>query len=338
MPMSKGKERKRSLYEAINKLHGEKAERLSRNEYFFAILEIKQKCRAHFRRVEEIMVLDDKTTFGDVDLIVINETPPAESDEDRMRQTFQNSLLEYKHQKNDRMDSLLLELSTGKTIQVDLMRTKDDLDFEAKLIHASKGHSSAVIGTLARAYGYKFGIDGFYKVHRPANGQHVDILITKDLYTAMKMLDIDPQKWISSTTVEDIITLVSESSFFNPQLFRPDNFRHKKRVAIRKRSVQDYMYQTLSKMEPKELSSSPNIFIEENFTEEYKRYQESVKKLSETSKNMQEIINGDHLISTLGIKPSPIFREILSYIKEKYPEAGQITTEMADELKRRFSL
>jgi len=94
------------IYEPNTKSFGEKAERLDRNELFSLLPEILQNCRNYFPRVEMLIPLEDKETFGDIDLVIISDTPPDQDDEQRMRQVFGRSLIAYHHQKNDKMDSL----------------------------------------------------------------------------------------------------------------------------------------------------------------------------------------------------------------------------------------
>lgn len=232
----------RQVYEPKPKRFGEQAERLDKQEYFEAVREIELQIEGKFLDGMSIIPLEDKNGFGDVDMVIIWDRPQEESGEDYLREIFGDKVVDYNHLKNDKMDSVLLCLNSGKIAQVDFARTRDEIEFQAKVIHASKGHSSSVIGTLAMVYGYKFAQDGFYKRHFDRQGQYHDILVTQDLLLAMEMLGIDPNKWIEAEKVDNIVDLVSSSRFFDNKYFDKETMKHKRRMAIAKRSVQDYIY------------------------------------------------------------------------------------------------
>jgi len=325
-------------YEPIEKRFGSEAERLTKPEFLAAIEEIISKCRNEFPEVKPIIPLDDKETFGDVDLVIISNTSPEDSDEERMKRVFGDSLLDYRHQKNDKMDSLYLKLDSGKKIQVDFARTKNIQEFEAKLIHASKGHSSSVIGILARAYGFKFAMDGFYKRHINSNGDESDILITNDLFKAMEMLGLSPNKWKEAKTVEDIIDFIASSEIFSPSIFSTDEAKklnHKRSASLKRRSVQRYMYARLSDKPGKETKINYEEYLEAKYPEVVQVYKRTESELVRSERN-RKAINGEAIMIIFNLNPSKDVGLILKHIKSKYPDADKITPEMVNEINAEY--
>lgn len=323
-----------SYYDSISKSFGPEAERLNREEYRTAVDEIVTIGTRIFPRMEALIPLDDKLTFGDIDIVVISNVDPDQSDEDRIRSVFGESILRYHHLKNDKMDSVLIRLASGKCVQVDFMRTKNIPDFEAKMIHGSKGHSSSVIGTLARSLGYKFSIDGFYKRFTDARGQSQDILITKDLFEAMRILGLDPEKWKDAKCVDDIIYFIATSKFFNPAPFSQAELNHNKRSTVTKRSVQRHMYDQLSAMEPKPIPDHKSYFST-NFPDHYQSMVNSELKISENT-SAPETINGKTIMTAFQLPPSPKVGEIIRFIRANHPSEVELNDTIIADIKEHF--
>ncbi len=326
----------RPAYEQIQKQFGEVAERLDRQEYFEVVREIELQIEGKFADGMSIIPLDDKESFGDIDMVIIWDKSQEESGEDYFREIFGEKVISYTHLKNNKMDSLLLRLNSGKVAQVDFARTKNEIEFQAKMIHASMGHSSAVIGTLALANGYKFAQDGLYKRHFDKQGQSHDILITQDLLLAMEMLGFEPNKWIDAKNIDDIVDLVSSSRFFNNKYFDKETMKHKRRKAISKRSIQDYMYTRLAKCESAADCLDQESYFREKFSEYQELVEEQIALLDIKKKGVG--INGDTVIEAFGIPPSKVVGEILKYIRANYPDAETISDEMRDKVQQHLGL
>lgn len=332
--MTKTEDFRRPVYEPIQKRFGEQAERLSKQEYFEVVREIELQIEGRFVDCMSIIPLDDKESFGDIDLIVIWDRLQDESGEDYFREIFGNKLISCTHLKNDKMDSVLLRLDSGKVVQVDFARTRDEIEFQAKIIHASKGQSSSVIGTLATSCGYKFAQDGFYKRHFDKQGQYRDILVTQDLLLAMEMLGIDPNKWIEMEKVDDIVDLVSSSCFFDNKFFNKETMKNKRRAAIAKRSVQDYLYTQLGKCDSVVNSVDHETYFREKFEEYQKLVDEQIAVL-ETKKSSLGI-NGEMVMEVFQLPPSKMIGNILKYIKENFPDAEIISDKLENVVRAEF--
>lgn len=319
-----------NIYEPNTKSFGLLAERLNRDEFNLAVIEIINKCSEYFPDVEMIIPLEDKVSFGDIDIVILSDTPPELDDETRMREIFGESLLGYKHTKNNKMDSTLIKLSTGKVVQVDFMRTKDSEEFLAKLIHASKGHSSSVIGTLARAYGFKYSIDGFYKRFTATSGQDHDILVTKDLFLAMKLLGLDPEKWKVAKTVDDIIEFIASSEFFNPVFFsRSLNHKQKNNLALR--SIQRFMYSELASKESTNEDIDFEKYLQTTHPQVFQSYKAAELKIENQNKVLPNL-SGATIMHEFKLKSGAEVGSILTYLKDKYPNLEAITPEIIEDV------
>ncbi len=326
----------KDIYREMLKRFGEVAERVDRDEYFAAVEEISNIAEGKFLDIMSIIPLDDKSSFGDIDLVVIWDRPQDQSGEDYFKDVFGEKLVDYKHLKNDKMDSILLRLKSGKVAQVDFARTNDEMEFTAKIIHSSKGHSSSVIGTLAMAYGYKFAQDGFYKRYFDKQGQYHDILVTQDLLLGMEMLGLDPNKWIDASNVDDIIDFVSTSPFFDSKFFDRKRLKNKRRVAIEKRGVQNYMYSVLERRPKSRSSMDHEIYLKLNFPEYMDQVNESIELINKVTKTQE--INGDEVMARFNIRPSKLVGEILLFIKLNFPEEKEITESVKTAVLDRFEL
>lgn len=318
------------VYDRAQKQFGELAERVSRQEYFEAVEEIQLQLEGRFSEALSIIPLDDKESFGDIDMVIIWDRLQDQSGEDYFREIFGEKLVDYRHLKNDKMDSVLIRLNNNKIVQADFARTKDEIEFTAKMIHASKGHSSSVIGTLAMAYGYKFAQDGFYKRYFDKQGQYYDILVTQDLLLGMEMLGLDPNKWIDSSTVDDIVDFVSESPFFKSKFYDRKSMKNKRRAAIARRGVQDYMYSKLENTDSKESAINHDEYMQANFLEYFETVTSQINLIE--SKTSTVRINGEMIMEAFSIPQSKLVGEILKLVKELDPEAESISEDLKSKI------
>ncbi len=324
--MSESEIKRSQVYDRAQKQFGELAQRVTRQEYFDIVEEIELQLDGRFVEAMSIIPLEDKESFGDIDMVIIWDMPQDQSGEEYYREIFGDKLVDYRHLKNDKMDSVLIRLSNNKIVQADFARTKDEIEFVAKMVHSSKGHSSSVIGTLAMAYGYKFAQDGFYKRYFDKQGQYHDILVTQDLLLGMEMLGLDPNKWIDSTMVDDIVDFISASPFFQSKFYDRKSMKNKRRTAIARRGVQDYMYAKLENSESNVSELSHEEYLKTNFPV----YFESVTNQIETieSKTHTVQMNGEIVMEAFSILPSKVVGKILIYISELDPEAKEISGEL----------
>jgi hypothetical protein len=67
-------------------------------------------------------------------------------------------------------------------------RLKDEEDARNKQDYLAYNDFSGIVGVISRKLGFKYGSDGFFKIFVDKKGQYRDILITKNLRDAQKIL------------------------------------------------------------------------------------------------------------------------------------------------------
>jgi len=173
-----------------------------------------------------------------------------------------------------------------------------------------------------------------YKRHFDSKGQEHDILVTKDLFLAMRILGLDPEKWISAKTVEDIINFISASELFDPSIYKR-KLNHKHKSTLQKRSVQRYMYEKLGNKEKQKENIDHEEYLQKGYPEILQTYTEAIDKIEDQNKiNVQ--LNGESIMSVFNLKPGHEVGHILKFIKTRYPESETITPEILEDVATNF--
>lgn len=202
-------EKVKEAYKPKPKYYGERAERISNTEYNPVVQELKDMFSENFERLESVEQLEGKEDFGDIDLVCL---PHRTIDRLYFEKILGDKLLDYN--RNGHVHSLLIRLSSGKSIQVDFVQSKNEEDFERKFRYYSKGHLSSIVGMFARKLNFKYGTEGFFKRFKDKRGNYHDILISDSFLDGLKILGLDPNLWSAVRTPDDIIGFVSRSPLF----------------------------------------------------------------------------------------------------------------------------
>jgi len=205
-------------YRAKEKLFGDRASRLDREDYYVFSDKILHEIEPFVETVYRPDQLPDKPSFGDIDLIAQSSDPFTEKD---FKEIFGEQLLDYS--RNGETYSLLVKISDIRAAHVDFIRAIDETDLMRKEIYFSKGHTSPIIGMLSRRLGFTYGTEGFFKRYCDSKGQWHDIKITDDLFEGMQILGLDPEEWRRITTIDDIVTFISASPHFTNEMFEEDS-------------------------------------------------------------------------------------------------------------------
>ncbi len=253
-------------YGAKEKFFGDKAERISREEYPAVVKELVAKAAGHFQRLEPHEQLEDKEDFGDVDFVAL-AGDGVEDGEGFFRKIFGADLLDYHHEKaapgkENVLYTLLVKLSSGKQVQVDVTKAKSEEDFERKKTYYSRGHLSSFIGVVAKNLGFTYGTEGFFKKYCDSKGQWHNILITGDLKTGLKVLGYDTAAYESVKTLDDCLAFLTSSPYFDSRYFDQKNMVRRDKEALRRSTQQQYLRGKLPRDQRQKLKDEKELQTE----------------------------------------------------------------------------
>jgi hypothetical protein len=94
------------------------------------------------------------------------------------------------------------------------------------------------MGRVAHKQRFKFGHDGLWYMFREGTHAFRDLLLTRDVDTALGFLGYDPQRFAQGfDMLQEIFEYASSSVFFNADIYPLDNRNHRSRVRDRKRKT-----------------------------------------------------------------------------------------------------
>lgn len=196
--------------------------RYEKNEYYALCDELSNtKFPEIFSKFKICEALEDKKSFGDMDVVCILKTPVSQS---YLMSVFDTEYVKH----NGDVWSLVY-----KGLQLDLITSNEhEYDFhENYLGRADRGN---FVGKIAHQLGLKFGHDGLWMIVRSSDSHVVgDILLTADPVKAESFLDIKPLR--SPKNFQEVFDNVTSSKYFNPEVFSFDNCNAISRVRDVKR-------------------------------------------------------------------------------------------------------
>lgn len=198
-----------------------KNRRYSRAEYFHLIGVLTPIFEKIYSLWNIAPCLPSKQDFGDMDVVGI---PSTKWDYQYLKEVFSTELVSH----NGDVWSLIYG-----DFQIDLIMSNElEYQFCKKYIGFSDFYN--FVGKLAHQLGCKLGHDGLFLPVRTTDTHLLgSICLTRDPKLALKFIDIVPLE--NPQTIEDIFQNVSESRFFNPELFKLENNTNIARTRDKKR-------------------------------------------------------------------------------------------------------
>lgn len=298
--------------------------------------EILAKVSEVFKKLAPTEQLNDKESFGDLDLISLTD---AEYDEDFFRNIFGESLLQYHYEEprpfrdtaGSHTYNLLVRLESGKQIQVDFIKAANEGDFERKSIYYSKGHLSSIIGMMARKLNFRYGTEGFFKRYQDSKNQWHSVLITGNLTEGMRILGLDPAAYEKITTLDDIAEFVASSPYFDSSYFQTKNMVRRDREVAKRYASQDYIREQLAEKGQKREIEDEDKLSRSLFPEKHREYLEKAKEIEQRI-HTKKAVNGNTIMETLGLDPGPQVGAVLEYLTEHHPDLKKLTPEIIHEI------
>lgn len=197
--------------------------------------------RGFHRKCHQILAYRDKTDFGDLDIVVLDEAMKTIGYEEvaaALEQKLGLSMPYYLHHPNSPNISVGYPFGDGTCLQIDLMFAKEaEFDFSCR--YWSFNDLGNLITVLAKRMDkLKFGYAGLSSVFK--EGGHIlgEVTFTKDFDAALTFLGYDAERHLAGfDTLEDIYQFVASSPYFQSDLYLLDNRNHEARMRDKKRST-----------------------------------------------------------------------------------------------------
>lgn len=190
-------------------------------------------------KVEAPLSYLTKPSFGDVDIIYTGfATDDSEKVDSFLKRAF-NATEIFRNGPCISFDfhnpGLGVGLGEGNGVQVDLIKVNSEY-FDFAFNYYSYNDLGCLVGTIARACGFKFGHEGlFYRYNHNDKNNINFVPVTKCFDTALELMGFE--EFEEFETLEDIFEYVARSKYFDPNLFRLDSLNHVNRVRNAKRPV-----------------------------------------------------------------------------------------------------
>lgn len=176
-------------------------------------------------KVKIITYMKGKDSFGDLDLVV----------DCAYRQKITNTLKEANYIINSNGDVVSF---LYKDFQVDLIFTPKHL-MEFASSYFSNNDVGNILGRIAKQLGLKYGHQGLFYVHRSLNRDRIlsETLLTLDIFAIYDILKVPRKLLTDSPSKLEAFKLISESPYFNKEIFKFENLNHQNKVRDRKRAT-----------------------------------------------------------------------------------------------------
>jgi hypothetical protein len=123
-----------------------------------------------------------------------------------------------------------------KRFQIDLIVTKEE-EFQSSLDYFAWNDLGNLIGRVMHKVGVKFGHNGSHIIVRDGDYQVGEILITRNIKEILEAFDFDYKQWADGfDTLEEMYEWVSNTRFFNKDIYALENRNHAAKTRDKKRA------------------------------------------------------------------------------------------------------
>jgi hypothetical protein len=325
--MEEGEQKIIEPYQAKTKLFGAKAERIQKSEYDSIIVELQNTFCDSFFKLQPAEQLEDKKSFGDIDLVCFPKSPINEL---YFKNILSTKLLEYS--RNGHVHSSLIQLESGKQIHVDFIQSKDKADFERKYMYYSKGHVSSMIGMFAKKLNFKYGTEGFFKRFQDKRGNWHDILVSENLRDGLSIIGLEPEVFDNIHNIDDIALFISQSPLFDSSYFVSENLARRDRESMKRSPAEDYLVQKVREVSKTRQVVDENELFKKLFPTKYDHFIKESERIDRETYT-KGALTGEVVMKAFEIKPGPIVGKILKFINDNFPDHEDLTEEIITAVK-----
>jgi hypothetical protein len=191
--------------------------------------------------MQPIKYYSEKESFGDMDIIINSK---------HLQPNYIKGLIEIFELNSKSDNDTIKNIAEGnwskngnvfsfkyKEFQIDLIITADE-DFQPSIDYFGYNDLGNLVGRVTHKLGLKVGHRGTHVIVRDDSHLVGEILVTKDLREILELADFDVAKWEAGfNTLEEIYIWVSNSKYFNKEIYSLDNRNHYSRTRDAKRAT-----------------------------------------------------------------------------------------------------
>lgn len=262
--------------------------------------------------IDFIPELDDKDSFGDLDILYSNVDML-----DIIKELFSPNEI----------------VINGEVISFDYDNFQIDMincaDIEFCKFYFSYGDFGNLIGKIVKKYEYTFGHHCFSLIF-----ENTKIILTKDVNEFCNFINIDYEKWKSIKTKEDLFELVKSCRFFKKEIFNSGNHEHRRCLSNRPLYVEFIKLIGIaedSREETLQLSNEEKEGFLKDAIEFFNKKEEieNIKMKIERNKIINSKFNGN-MLKERGFNGQQIGK-IIKAMKEKHPDFDNWVYESSEE-------
>lgn len=176
--------------------------------------------------VEVIPSYRNKESFGDMDILYSTFTE---------KPFTKNKIHEMFPESKEIVVNTNVTSFEYEEFQIDLIHVRNDI-IDYALNYFSFSDLGNLIGRIAHRFGLKHGHNGLFLPLRDGDNKFAEILLTDDYSTALKFLDLDPNRFKQGfDDLEDMFEYVTSSKWFHPDSYDLAELSHMHRTRDRKR-------------------------------------------------------------------------------------------------------
>ena len=323
--------------ENVKKLFGSLSNRVTTEEMHGVFGELKKQLAKKFSSFNNTTKLSSRQDHGDIDIVVV--PPSGQSTRDIVINTVGGNIGKnnepnavvtsngnvYQPKQmfattNGNILSILYRPNKlDKQVHIDFIVAKDEEDARNKQDYLAYNDFSGIVGVISRKLGFKYGSDGFFKIFVDKKGQNRDILITKNLRDAQKILgfrNVDTN-FSNIKSEDDIVEYIKTSPLFDVrQLSGELNRGDRKKMRSERASAQYIRDQLLQSVQHRRIEDD-DFFFKSLFPSLYDKVEQEKQKLNVDVVNTSKY-TGEWIMKTLNLKPGPVIGQVKNFLNKQY--------------------
>lgn len=260
---------------------------------------------------EVVPAYRDKTTFGDMDVVVDTETLVND-----WREQIQSVFRPRAVVSNGNVLSF-----DYKQFQIDLIRHVSEVYEFARHYYAWNDLGN-LIGRIARRAGFKFGHDGLWYVLRaPGNESRVirKVLVSRNFNQAIQFLGFSAERYHEGFDfLDDIFRYVADSEFFDSSAFPLEHRSHNARIRDRKRPTYMAFLRWVDDINPADgahLSTAEHLDRAFDWFPAFKdAYEEDIEEF-EREQRFRSLFSGDRVRELTGLEGKELGEAMARIVK-----------------------
>jgi hypothetical protein len=206
-----------------------------------------------------------------------------------------------------------------KHVHIDFIVAKDEEDARNKQDYLAYNDFSGIVGVIARKLEFKYGSEGFFKIFVDKKGQNRDILITKNLREAQKILGFRKvdTNFSNIKSEDDIVEYIKTSPLFDVRQIAGElNRGDRKKMRAERKSAQ-YIRDQLMLSGQRRTVQDDDYFFKTLFPSLYEKVEQEKQKL-DADVIKTDKYTGDWLINTFNLKPGKVIGQVKDFLNKKY--------------------